>query len=137
MENEELHAIIKLISGEEIFALISIDENYEDSTIILQNPVVIKTFNHNGNQMVKVRPWIELSNEDIFMIKPDRVLTMTESKDAHLIKIYNNFLNNDILAEQYKPFGQVGVSSEMGYVSTVEESRKRLEALFKINPKES
>ena len=100
MENEEFHAIIKLISGEEIFALISIDENYEDSTIILQNPVVIKTFNHNGNQMVKVKPWIELSNEDIFMIKPDRVLTMTESKDDHLIKIYNNFLKVRFVPER-------------------------------------
>ena len=52
------------------------------------------------------------------------------------VEIYNNFLNHDPMMA-YQPYGQVGVSSEMGYVSTVEESRKRLEALFKINPKES
>jgi hypothetical protein len=133
---EEFYSIIKLISGEEIFALISIDENYEDSVIILQNPVVIKTIHHNGNQMLKIKPWIELSNEDIFMIKPDRVLTMTETKDDKLIEIYNNFLSNEPIT--YTPYGQVGVSSEMGYISNVHDARKKLEELFKITkPKES
>jgi hypothetical protein len=134
---EEFYSIIKLISGEEIFALISIDENYEDSVIILQNPVVIKMINHNGNHLIKIKPWIDLSSEDVFMIKHDRVITMTESTDEKLIEIYNNFLTNDQI-DTYKPFGQVGVSSEMGYVSSVDNARKKLEELFKIiKPKES
>ncbi len=134
---EEFHSIIKLISGEEIFALVSIDESHDESVIILQNPVVIKSVNHNGNQILKIKPWIELSEEDIFMIKSDRVLTMTECKDRRLIEIYNNFLNHDPLAP-YTPYGQVGVSSEMGYVSTVKDARKKLEELFKLTkPKES
>ena len=134
---EEFHSIIKLISGEEVFALVSIDENYEDSVIILQNPVVIKSINHNGTTILKIKPWIELSDDDIFMVKSDRVLTMTECKDKKIIEIYNNFLNHDPLAP-YTPYGQVGVSSEMGYVSTVQDARKRLEELFKITkPKES
>ena len=70
------------------------------------------------------------------MIKSDRVLTMTECKDKRLIEIYNNFLNHDPLS--YTPYGQVGVSSEMGYVSTVKDARKKLEELFKLTkPKES
>ena len=92
---EEFHSIIKLISGEEVFALVSIDENYDDSVIILQNPVVIKSVNHNGNTILKIKPWIELSDEDIFMVKSDRVLTMSECKDQKIIEIYNNFLNHD------------------------------------------
>ena len=92
---DEFHSIIKLISGEEIFALVSIEENYEDSVIMLQSPVVIKTINHHGTQLIKIKPWIELSDDNIFMIKPDRVLTMTESKDQKLIKIYEDYLNND------------------------------------------
>ena len=134
---EEFHSIIKLISGEEVFALVSIDENYEDSVIILQNPVVIKSINHNGTTILKIKPWIELSDDDIFMVKSDRVLTMTECKDKKIIEIYNNFLSHDPMMA-YQPYGQVGVSSEMGYVSTVQDARKRLEELFKITkPKES
>ena len=133
---EEFYSIIKLISGEEIFALVSIEENYEDSVIMLQNPVVIKLINHHGTQLIKIRPWIELSDDDIFMIKPDRVLTMTESKDKKIIKIYDDFLNNDgngVYNESIK----VEVSEKMGYLSSVDDARKKLEELFKLKPKES
>ena len=34
---EEFYAIIKLVSGEEIMSLISVDEEYEDPIVILQN----------------------------------------------------------------------------------------------------
>ena len=133
---EEFYSIIKLISGEEIFALVSIEENYEDSVIMLQNPVVIKLINHHGTQLIKIRPWIELSDDDIFMIKPDRVLTMTESKDKKIIKIYDDFLNNDgngVYNESIK----VEVSEKMGYLSSVDDARKKLEEVFKLKPKES
>ena len=39
---DEFHAAIKLISGEEIFALMSIDENDGDPILLLQNPVIMK-----------------------------------------------------------------------------------------------
>ena len=135
---DEFHSIIKLISGEEIFALVSIEENYEDSVIMLQSPVVIKTINHHGTQLIKIKPWIELSDDNIFMIKPDRVLTMTESKDQKLIKIYEDYLNNDtdIIANQVNT--KVNVTEKMGYLGNVDESRKFLEELFKLTkPKES
>ena len=135
---EEFYSIIKLITGEEIFALVSIEENYEDSTIIMQNPVIIKTVNHHGTALIKIKPWIELASEDIFMIKPDRIITMTECKDERLIAVYNNYLNEeeDINFNNFST--QVGVSSEMGYISTVQDARKKLEELFKITkPKES
>ncbi len=127
---EEFHSIIKLITGEEIFALVSIDENYEDSVIILQNPVIIKSVQHHGTQLIKIKPWIELSDDDIFMIKPDRVVTMTESKDQKLIGIYNNFLNNDE-DQIFNASTKVGITSQMGYLSTVNDAREYLENIFK------
>ena len=39
---EEFYSIIKLISGEEIFSLVSVDENDGDPILLLQSPVVIK-----------------------------------------------------------------------------------------------
>ena len=87
---EEFHAIIKLVSGEEVFSLISVDStNEENPIIIMQNPVVIKMVNNPPSQYIKVKPWIELSEEDFYMITLDKVITMTESKDEKLIEIYN------------------------------------------------
>ena len=44
MMGEEFHAVLKLITGEEIFALVSVDENDGDSIIMLSNPVIMKMY---------------------------------------------------------------------------------------------
>ena len=86
---EEFHSIIKLISGEEVFALVSIDENdgEGDPIIILQNPLVMNMVNSQKGSFIKVKRWIELSSEDIFMMRFDRILTMSECRDEILIAI--------------------------------------------------
>ena len=128
---EEFYCILKLVSSEEILSLIMIDENDGDPIIILQNPILIKyTTTPNGDSYIKVKPWIELSNDDMFLIKLDKVITMTETMDIKLIQLYEYYLNNDS-TEGYTPAGQVKPSVSMGYVSSVEKSRKNLENLFK------
>ena len=66
---EEFYAIIKLISGEEILSLICIDDNEGDPVIILQNPITMKIINNHRGMQIKVKPWIEMSTDDIFMYK--------------------------------------------------------------------
>jgi hypothetical protein len=128
---EEFYSILKLISGEEIFSLISVDENDGDPIIILQRPVIMKTVtNSSGISYVKIKSWMEISDDDIFFIKLDKVITMTESKDTKLIQLYEYYLNDDSV-EVYKPGGQVSLDSEMGYIDTVKDARKKLEDLFK------
>ena len=41
MMQPEFHATIKLITGEEIFALISVDNEEDEPLIIMQNPVTV------------------------------------------------------------------------------------------------
>ena len=130
---EEFYCILKLVSGEEILSLIMVDENGGDPIIILQNPIIIKiTTSSNGGHYFKVKPWIEMSNDDIFFIKLDKVITMTETKDIKLIELYNNYLNN-YLTENKELKGEVKLSLSMGYVSSVEKARKDLENIFKSN----
>ena len=38
---------------------------------------------------------MELASDDFFIVKPDRLITITETKDEKLIDIYNNFLEDD------------------------------------------
>ena len=78
---DEFYSIIKLVSGEEIFSLISVDDSGDDPIIILQNPITMKMFSNTNGSHIKVKPWIELSKEDFFMIRSDKIITMTESRD--------------------------------------------------------
>ena len=138
---DEFYSLIKLISGEEIFALVSVDESSGETVIVAQNPLVMKMVNSSKGGLIKVRKWIEISDDDMFVIKYDKILTMSECKDDKIIAIYNNYISNESNddIEIYNPGGQVKPDSKMGYISSVEDARKKFEQLFKINqePKES
>ena len=136
---EEFYAIIKLISGEEVFALASVDDSGDESVIILQSPVTMKTFNHHGTSLVKIKPWVEMSSEDIFVIRYDKIITMTETSDQKIIEVYDRYLSDD--EDDERPLlknssSKVNISQKMGYVTSVEEARSHLEDMFKIPPKD-
>ena len=128
---DEFYAIIKLVSGEEILSLVLIDDNDGDPVLVLQNPVTMKTYNNQHGIYLKVKPWMELSDDDFFIVKLDRIITMTETKDKRILDIYNNYIQDDDSIDVYNPSGQVKPSSKMGYLSSVEDARKRLERIFK------
>ena len=132
---EEFYSIIKLVSGEEIFALVSVDENDENPILVLQNPVVISTVNTPGGSMIKVKPWLNLTEESMFMIRLDKVITMIEAKDQKLIDVYNNY--NEDTDEEEPLDGCVMPTSKMGYLSSVKDARKDLEDLFKKDIKDT
>jgi len=132
---EEFYSIIKLVSGEEIFALVSVDENDENPILVLQNPVVISTVNTPGGSMIKVKPWLNLTEESMFMIRLDKVITMIEAKDQKLIDVYNNY--NEDTDENESLDGCVMPTPKMGYLSSVKDARKDLEDLFKKDIKDT
>jgi len=131
MMKEEFHGVIKLITGEEIFALISIEQTDEDPIIMLQSPVIMKMLSNGTGHYVKVKPWLELAEEDLYLIKPDKIITMSEVKDQQVIHFYERYLNDE--DTEIAIDGQVKISDQMGYISTVEKSRKLLEDLYKLN----
>ena len=132
---EEFYSIIKLVSGEELFALVTVDENDDNPILVLQNPVVISTVNTPGGSMIKVKPWMNLTDETIFMIQLDKVITMIEAKDQKLIDVYNNY--NENIDDDLSIDGCVIPNSKMGYLSSVKDARKDLEDLFKKDIKDT
>ena len=128
---EEFYAIIKLVSGEEILSLVFVDENDGDPVLVLQNPVTMKSYNNQHGIYLKVKSWMELSDDDFFIIKLDKIITMTETKDRRLLDIYNNYIEDNDSIDVYNPSGQVKPSSKMGYLSSVEDARKSIERIFK------
>jgi len=129
---DEFYAIIKLVSGEEIFSLILVDNEHDDDTVIvLQNPVIMWSVSNPNGTFIKVKPWMELPDEDIFMIRLDKIITMIESHDKKLINLYNHYISED--NDLPKGDGVIKPNYEMGYISTVDEARKKLEKVFKLN----
>ena len=54
----------------------------------------MKTLHPQSNHLnyIKVTPWMELSEEDMFVLRMDKVITMTECKDQDLLRFINNIL---------------------------------------------
>ena len=130
----DFHATIKLITGEEIFALVSVDNTEQDPVIIMQSPVIMKVLSTGKGSMMKIRPWLEVPGDDIYIIKYDRILTMSEVKDKMIISMYTPYCD-----EGDFDFGEFineepsnhEVTKKIGYISNVEDARKKLEDLFK------
>ena len=128
---DEFHAVLKLITGEEIFSLVSVDENDGDSIIMLSNPVIMKMMQSPVGHYVKVKPWLELPDQDLFLIKYDKIITMSEVTDEQMIRFYTRYLNEDDIDIEVD--GQVSLNDKMGFLATVEDARQSLENIFKNN----
>ena len=128
---EEFYAALKLITGEEIFSLVSVDENDGDSIIMLSNPVIMKMMQSPAGKYVKVKPWLELPDQDLFLIKYDKIVTMSEVTDDQMIKFYNRYLSEDDIDIEID--GKVSLTDKMGLLTTVDDARLKLEEIFKNN----
>ena len=128
---DEFYAVLKLVTGEEIFALVSVDENDGDPIIMLSNPVVMKMLYNGVGQYVKVRPWLELPTEDLFLMKYDKIITMSEISDKQMIKFYNRYLNEDDVDIELDC--KVSLNPKMCLLTTVEDARQSLENIFNSN----
>ena len=134
---DEFHAIIKLVSGEEIFSLVSVDEtNEENPFVILQNPVIMKLVNGPNGHFIKIKPWMELIEDELFIIKLDKIITISETKDSKLIAIYNHHHSPENNNNFYKADGSIKPNKDMGYISSVNDARQKLEGVYKINIEE-
>ena len=132
---EEFYAIIKLVSGEEIMSVVMPDENNEETILILQNPVIMKMYQNGVGHYIKVKPWMDLNDDDMHIIKLDKIITMTETTNEKLIGVYNNYISDE--KETIKidsSDGKVKPDANMGYISSVNQARENLENLFKIKP---
>tara|TARA_B100001996_G_C18468834_1_gene519126 strand:- start:278 stop:697 length:420 start_codon:yes stop_codon:yes gene_type:complete len=137
---DEFYAIIKLVSGEEIFAMVCVDDSDDEPILLLHHPIKMNIIQTPKGGFIKVHPWIELTSEDMYVLRMDKVITMTESHDKKLIDVYKRYIedtNDDDSMDIYKASGKVKITDQMGYISSVQEARESLEKIFNNNPKES
>ena len=130
---KETFAIIKLVSGEELFA--QVEEFYDQQTksLLLIDPCVMKEipYRRSGASIFKVDAWMKLADDSIYCLELKHVMCYQRCHDPHLIRTYRKWtraINNE--PEEIVK-SKVGVSTSMGYVSSVETTRETLEKLYK------
>tara|TARA_B100001778_G_scaffold131959_1_gene108631 strand:+ start:203 stop:595 length:393 start_codon:yes stop_codon:yes gene_type:complete len=128
MDKEEFHAVIKLVSGEEIFAKVCPCEEEDKTILILDCPVTFENIiiRQIGVSAVRINPWLKISDDPTVVMNMDKVITMTEVNDKHLIKVYNRYLN-----EKDQISNRTDINENMGFLSSVSDARVFLEKLYK------
>jgi len=127
MNEEEFYATIKLISGEEIFAKVCPFDEEDKTILVLDNPITIETIYvpKLEGTIAKVHPWIKLSDDTMFIIHLDKIITITEVFDNSLIKIHKKYSR-----ERFKSSNKSEITPNMGFVSSINDARLSLEKLY-------
>jgi hypothetical protein len=128
MIEEDFYATVKLKSGEEIFAKVAASEEEERTMLIINNPIMISEVKSRiGIVGYKFEPWLKTTTEDMFIIKLDDVLTLSESSDIEMIMMYQSYVR-----QSYKEkINQSKPSRRMGYLANVNDAKEILEKLYK------
>ena len=129
MIEDDFYCTIKLKhSGEEIFAKVAASEEEDRTMLIVSNPVCIEEVKMRGKTCgYKFEPWLKTTREDMFILKMDDVLTMSESDDIDLIVYYQDFVRRGQKGNRTRP------NRQMGYISSVHEAKEVLEKIFKLD----
>jgi hypothetical protein len=140
MIEEDFYATIKLRSGEEIFAKVAASEEQDRTMLIVSNPINVKEIKSKTDNVVgyKIEPWLKTTSEDMFIIRLDDVLTLSESSDIEIIMMYQEYVRTG--SNKDKNDGSSKIDRKMGYLSSVRDAKEILEKIYKgsnKDPKES
>ena len=128
---EDFLAAIKLVSGEEILSKVVVCSD-DDDRIILENPVIceeVRTPGANIPMGYKFEPWMKLTDEEVFIIDLNRVITISEISDQEVLKTYDTIVKSGFTRNSPE------ITREMGYINSVERARKSFETLYNTEPK--
>lgn len=127
---EEFYSTIKLTSGEEIIAKVCFLT--EENSLLIEKPLLVEKVTQRklGRSITGfiLKEWINSTYDEMFVIKMEQVITMTELDDD-IEKFYINVLSqheNDSVDIRPNNF-----SRRMGYLGSVNETKKYLEDIFK------
>ena len=127
MIEDDFFATIKLKSGEEVFARISASDEGDRTLLLVSNPIVVEEVKARGHLTgYKFEPWLRTSNEDLFIINLDDVLTLSESENLEMIMFYKDYVKKMNKSNLTK------LNKKMGYVSSVNDAKELLENLYKL-----
>ena len=125
---DEFYASLKLTSGEEILALVMVDNSGVPEDIVVSNPVVCEEIRSSGTNIpmgYKFEPWMKLTDDDTFVISLKKVITISQINSTELIDTYKNLVEHGFKATN------PDLTKDMGYINSVSKARDILEKLYK------
>jgi hypothetical protein len=135
--DEEFYFIAKLVSGEEIIGQgFAVEEN-QVTQVFVTNPVeiqvVTKTSGTTSVKGVVMNKWMQFSDEDFFIIQEKDIISIGGLSDEmiHMYKLFIKKTSEDQTVQDAIEENEVKLDKEMGFISKVEEARKKLEKIYK------
>ncbi len=123
---EEFYATLKLTSNEEIIAKVCYLT--DEDCLLVEKPLLVTRANQKRNGRLiegfSLSDWVMSSYEELFIIKMEQVVTLTEV-DQRILLFYERHLNkedSDVSPDK--------LSKQMGYLGSVSDKKKKLEDLF-------
>ena len=121
-DKPEFLAALKLVSGEEVLAMVEYVRDENGDYLIVDNPIQVEEVMLQGNKAgAKVQPWMKFSREEEFLIPKVKIITVVEvDTDVQIFYAMSlRRLNADTV-------------NGSGRLSTVDEARINLEKIFDI-----
>ena len=125
---DEFYASLKLVSGEEILALVVVDNTGKPENIVISNPVVCQEIRSSGTNIpmgYKFEPWMKLTDDDTFIISLEKIITVSEINSSELIDTYKDLVKHGFKATN------PDLTKDMGYINSVSKARDILEKLYR------
>jgi hypothetical protein len=124
---EDFYSTIKLKTGEEIFAKVMPSVENKKITLLLSNPITVTELTgKRGFGGYKIEPWLKTSDDDLFLIDIEDVMTLSENKDNQMIHMHSSFSRKTNNSKKDRQTA----SRKMGYISNVDDAKKLLEELY-------
>lgn len=144
MKGEEFYATLKLTSGEEIFSKVTPIFKEDKRTkepdfqqLLLYKPVTIVEISNKkrGNMSgYKMESWLKTTTEHTFVINKCDVITLNESNDTSIIKMYETYIKLFNKSDSEDSTNIVDkIQHELGLVSTVDHTREVLERIWNLS----
>ena len=128
MMEEDFFATLKLKCGDEVFAKVCASDEGDRTLLLVSNPIVVEEVKARGHLTgFKFEPWLKTSNEDLFILNLDDVLTLSESENFEMIVFYQDYVR------KMNKTNHIKLNKKMGYISSVNDAKEILEKLYKLN----
>jgi hypothetical protein len=125
---DDFYASIKLKTGEEIFARVLPCDEDNKINLIVTNPIIVENYkSRNGIQGYKIEPWMKTTTEDMFLIKMEDIITISENTDIEMITVYQSYVKK---VDDLK-YSERTISRGMGYLANVNDAKILLEKIYK------
>ena len=128
MIEDDFYCTLKLKSGEEIFAKVAASEEEDRTMLLVSHPIVVQELKgKSGIVGYKIEPWLKTTSDDMFVIKLDDVLTMSESSDIEMIMMYQDYIRTS----NKQKGNNSTIDRKMGRLGNVNDVKEILEKIFK------